>query len=104
MCASPPATAGIAGGIPTPLVKRWMQSHRVAQMNWPAQSPDLNPIENLWHKISIIFAKNKPSNVRELIENIIQTWHHIVTPEKLRNFVQSKPRRCKAVIRIKAFQ
>ena len=24
------------------LVKRWMQSHRVAQMNWPAQIPDLN--------------------------------------------------------------
>ena len=29
------------------LMKRWMQSHRVAQMNRPVQSPDLNPIENL---------------------------------------------------------
>ena len=85
------------------LVKRWMQSHRVAQMNWPAQSPGLNPIENLWHRINVIIAKNKPSNKRELIENIIQAWHHIVTLEELRNLVQSMPRRCKAVIKNKGF-
>ena len=85
------------------LVKRWMQSHRVAQMNWPAQSPGLNPIENLWHRINVIIAKNKPSNKRELIENIIQAWHHIVTLEELRNLVQSMPRRCKAVIQNKGF-
>ena len=85
------------------LVKRWMQSHRVVQMNWPAQSPDLNPIENLWHRINEIIAKNKPSNKRELIENIIQAWYHIVTREELRNLVQSMPRRCKAVIQNKGF-
>ena len=85
------------------LVKRWMQSHRVAQMNWPAQSPDLSPIENLWHRINVIIAKNMPSNTRELIENIIQAWHHIVNPEELRNLVQSMPRRCKAVIQNKGF-
>ena len=61
------------------LVKRWMQSHRVAQMNWPAQSPDLNPTENLWHNITVpvISAKSNPSNNRELIENIFQAWHYI---------------------------
>ena len=85
------------------LVKRWMQSYRVAQMNWPVQSPDLNPIENLWHKINIIIAKNKPSNKIELIENNIQAWHHIVTPEELCNLVQSMPRRCKAVNQNKGF-
>ena len=85
------------------LVKRWMQSHRVAHMNWPAQSPDLNPIENLRHRINVIIAQNKPSNKRELIENIIQAWHHIFTPEELRNYVQNMPRRCKAVIQNKSF-
>ena len=85
------------------LVKRWMQSHTLAQMNWPAQSPDLNPIENLWQRIDVIIAKNKPSNKKELIENIIQAWHHIVTPEELCNLVQSMLRRCKAVIQNKGF-
>ena len=85
------------------LVKRWIQSHKVAQINWPAQSPDLNPIENLWRRINVIIAKNKPSNKRELIENIIQAWHHIVTPKEFRNLVQSMPRRCKAVIQNKGF-
>ena len=85
------------------LVKRRMQCHGVAQMNWPTQLPDLNPIENLWHRINAIIAKNKPSNKRELIENTIQAWHHIVTPEELRNLVQNMPRRCKVVIQNKGF-
>ena len=85
------------------LVKRWMQSRWVAQMNRPAQSPDFNPTENLWHRINEIIAKNKPSNKRELIENIIQAWYHIATPEELRNLVHSMPRWCKAVIQNKGF-
>ena len=80
------------------LVKRWLQSHRVTQMNRSAQSQDLNPIENSWLQINAIIAKSKPSNKLELIEDIIQASHHIVTPEQLCNLVHSMPRRCKAVI------
>jgi len=33
-------------------IERWMKKQRVPTLNWPARSPDLNPINKLWSKMA----------------------------------------------------
>ncbi|CAJ0967200.1 unnamed protein product [Ranitomeya imitator] len=39
---------------------------RVNVLEWPSQSPDLNPIESLWSDLKIAVHQRKPSNLKEL--------------------------------------
>ena len=53
-------------------VKVRMKDHHIRTLSWPAQSPDLNPIKNLWNVIKRKMDGHKPSNKAELLEFLRQ--------------------------------
>ncbi|MGH0115999.1 UNVERIFIED_CONTAM: hypothetical protein FKN15_060463 [Acipenser sinensis] len=74
-----------------------MEDHQIKTLSWPAQSPDLNPIENLWNVIKRKMDGHKPSNKAELLEFLRQERHK-VTQHQYERLVESMPRRMKAVL------
>ncbi|PKK73444.1 hypothetical protein RhiirC2_776022 [Rhizophagus irregularis] len=64
-------------GVPKSTVNdKWMSSHAVPILDWVAQSPDLNPIENLWNHLDRQVRKRKPlpKFKQELISAVQEEW------------------------------
>lgn len=81
----------------------WCKKNKVELLDWPGNSPDLNPIENLWARLKRAVAAKRPSNKRQLTEAVIHAWHHIIAPTDLEKLVDSMPSRCDAVIKAKGY-
>ena len=80
--------------------KKWFKDNNIQVLKWPAQSPDLNPIEHLWHhpKCQLQQYNTPAKGVHELWERVVEEWNEI-GPEVCQNLIESMPRRIQAVIR-----
>ncbi len=80
--------------------KRWFQWHGVTVLDWPANSPDLNPIVNLWSIIKRKMRDTRPNNADDLKAAIKATWASM-TPEQCHKLITSMPCYIDAVIHAK---
>ncbi len=48
------------------ITKEWLHNNSVTVLEWPSQSPDLNPIEHLWRDLKMAVHQRLPSNLTEL--------------------------------------
>lgn len=79
---------------------KWLREHNIPVLTWPANSPDLSPIESLWGKMKKELRTNPAKNLDELKEKIQEVWDGI-TPEYCFNLVETLPSRITAVIKKK---
>ena len=82
--------------------KTWFKDNNIQVLWWPAQSPDLNPIEHLWYHLKMKLGQYEeaPRGILELWERVDKEWNKIGA-EVCQNLIASMPRRVQAVIRAK---
>lgn len=75
------------------LTQAYLEAQGVNVLPWPAYSPDMNLIENLWDYLSRQLANRvpQPPNQQQLIQALQQEWKRI-TQDTIRQLVQSMRR------------
>ncbi|GFT71394.1 hypothetical protein TNCV_3122071 [Trichonephila clavipes] len=80
-------------------VQDCLDSEGIQRLVWPARSPDLNPIENVWDALGRQVAGRNypPTNKNTLIRALTEEWDKL-PQQLLDNVVQSMVRRVECCI------
>ncbi len=82
--------------------REWLKENSIKVLDWPAQSPDMNPIEHLWQHLKQQLAQYKepPKGVQELWERI-EKVREAIEPDFCARLIESMPARIAVVIEAK---
>ena len=91
----------------------WFEEHNIQVMTWPANSPDMNPIEHVWKRLKERMHKRfpeihktpgGPDRVRRaLAEALTDTWREEIEGDFLETLWESMPRRVAALLEAKGW-
>ena len=68
-------------------VYNWIENNNILKIEWPPQSPDHNPIENLWDFQKLKVAKYGPTNKVYLISSIKKVWQNEIPDDLVKNLI-----------------
>lgn len=80
--------------------KAWMTTKKYRLLEWPSQSPDLNPIEMLWSDLKKAVHARKPTNLQQLRQFCTEEWGKIPV-ERCQKLVSGYKKRLLDVIAAK---
>ncbi|XP_011270661.1 hypothetical protein CAOG_08983 [Capsaspora owczarzaki ATCC 30864] len=80
-------------------VMKWFKNQNLTLLEWPANSPDLNPIEHAWNMVkNAVYKQREITNQDMLWERFQEVYHKVLTVEVCTSLISSMPRRIKAVL------
>ncbi len=82
--------------------KEWLKKKHIKVLEWPSQSPDRNPIENLWREQKVRVEKRQPRNLNDLERICKEEWDKIPS-EMCANLVANYKKHLTSVIANKGF-
>ncbi len=68
--------------------KDFIATSGIQWMKTPAESPDMNPIENLWHELKEFLQREIKPRVKEELVQGIQAFWSTVTVEKCTKYIR----------------
>ena len=57
------------------IIKNFLETQNVTLLDWPGNSPDLNPLENLWGILKRKIATDTVTTKQQLIVKVIDVWN-----------------------------
>ncbi|GFW15240.1 transposable element Tcb2 transposase [Trichonephila clavipes] len=84
------------------LVDEFLESEDIKRIPWPANSPDLNPIENLWDYLGRAIARRHPPprDVNGLKTALLEEWS-LIPQTVINNVISSLKTRCDMCVRVR---
>ena len=82
------------------LVKNYVLKAKITTLDWPAQSPYLNPIEHLCGELKSRVHARKPSNLQQLEQFVKEEWANI-PEDRFLQLVANYPKRLLDIIQQK---
>lgn len=80
------------------IVKEWENSRNIEVLEWPGNSPDMNPIENLWAILKQKVRTHRPTNKSELISAISASWTTEISVNLCQKLSSSMKNRIEALV------